>query len=85
MTSLATFKSTYLAPPPNQVLPAGARQQMAGPISAIDQQVANGASVANALTYTLNKRSYRIVHNAQRQSSPFQGTLVADYLALSAA
>ena len=82
MGSLATFKSTYLVP---TVLPAGARQQMAGPISAIDQQVAGGATVATALSNTLNKRAYRIAHKAQQQSLPYQGTLVADFVALNAA
>lgn len=85
MSSLATVKSAYLAPPPNAVLPAGTRQQLAGALYQIDQQVAGGATVPVALSTVSNKRFYRIIHKAQAESTPFQASLVADVLAISTA
>lgn len=83
MGSLATFKSTYLDPNA-PVLPQGARQQLAGAVYALEQQIANGASVATAANNVTNARINRIVHKAQRQSSPFQMNLVNDYRGISA-
>lgn len=87
MTSLATFKTTYLAP---GVLPLGARGQLAGEVTSIDVQVSGGATVAQGLANILNKRTYRVVHKAQRESGitpgfTYQGNLIADFLALNAA
>ena len=84
MGSLAAFKATYLdASPP--VVPVGARQQLAGAVYAIEQQIANGASVPTAVSNVTNRRTNRIVHRAQRDSSPFQLNLVNDYRSISAA
>jgi len=80
--SLATFKATYLN---STVLPRPARHQLAGPISAIEQQVANGATVAVAVNNVSNKRTTRIVCAAQAQSSPFQAYIAADFVNLDAA
>jgi len=84
MGSLATFKSTYLVA--GGPVPTGQRLQLAGPVTAIDLQVANGASVTNAAAAVVNtKRATRVAHRAQAASSPFQSALVTDFLAINAA
>jgi len=89
MGSLATFKTTYLATS-SPVLTAGQRGQLAGPVNAIDKLVADGMSVTNATAAVLTKRTYRVIHRVQRDSgitpgATYQGTLVADFIAINAA
>jgi hypothetical protein len=82
MGSLATFKTNYLA---STVVPTGDREQLAGLVQAIDRMVADGATVTVARQQVPIKRSSPIIHRAQQRSSPYQGTLAADFLALDAA
>lgn len=81
MGSLATFKTTYLN---STVLPTGDREQVAGLVHAIDRLVADGNSVTVA-RQTQAKRAMPIIHRAQARSSPYQGALASDFLALDAA
>jgi len=82
MGSLATFKLTYLN---STVLPKPERHQLAGPIAAIEQQVANGAAVTVAVNNVSNKRTTRIVCASMARSSPFQAFLASDFVNLDAA
>lgn len=82
MGSLAAFKTAYLN---STVVPTGNREQLAGVVAAIDLRVADGATVPNARAQVTNARAIRVIHRAQRFSSPNQGALAADFLALDAA
>lgn len=81
MGSLATFKATYLD---STVLPRGAREQLAGPVHAVERLVAEGNSVTVGRA-NQTKRANPIIHKAMQQSSPYQGSLAADWMALDAA
>ena len=83
MGSLATFKSTYLAP--TGPVPIGQRSRLAGAIYAIDQQVAGGAAHTTAVNSTANRKNIDAAFNAQRWTSPYNANLVSDYLTISAA
>jgi hypothetical protein len=80
--SLATFKTTYLA---STVVPTGPRERLAGVVYALEQRVAEGAAVATARANVTNARALRDIHKAQRLSSPYQGALASDFLAIDAA
>lgn len=81
MGSLAAFKTAYMA---STVLPTGTRQNLAGPVYAIDRLVAEGNTVTQARTIVA-KRSMPAIHQAQERSNPYQGALAADFLTLDAA
>lgn len=81
MGSLAAFKAAYLN---TTVVPTGQREQLAGPIYAIDRLVADGLTVTAART-AVAKRATIPVHKAQQVSNPYQGTLAAEFFALDAA
>lgn len=84
MGSIATFKATYLTVSP-PVLPPGQRAQLAGAVYAIDDLVARGLSYPAAqAAVASSQRALRIVHRAQRFSSPYQATLLPDFWGISA-
>lgn len=79
MGTIATFTTAYLQQPPNNVLPPGDRQQVAGVIYAAADRYARGATGAPPDT----PRTRRVLHAGMRDSLPYQATLVSDYLAIT--
>lgn len=77
MTLVSGLTTSYLTPP--YVLPAGVRQQFAGALYSASDFYARG----NTGTPPITRRVNRIIHRAQRDSSPYQAALISDYLALT--
>lgn len=77
MTLVSGLTTTYLAPP--YVLPSGVRQQFAGALYAASDFYARGGTGGPPVTRRIN----RIIYRAERDSTPNQPNLTADYLALT--
>jgi hypothetical protein len=76
MTLVSGLTTTYLS---STVLPYGLRQQFAGALYSAADYYARGGTGAPPI----NRRITRIMYQAERDSTPNQPSLTADYLALT--
>jgi hypothetical protein len=77
MPTIAQYQTSYLLPTSATAMDAGDRAQLAGPVYALADQFARGASAANALAAVNTKRTNRILTRSAFLAAPTTGGMAA--------